>query len=105
MIAQQDLYFELHVDYATRRIALHGELDVAVASCLGTAVAHIQHSRSGEIVIDLADVTFMDAAGLGALVAARAAQHERGDRLTIDHAGAEVRRVFLTSRLAALLDD
>jgi anti-sigma B factor antagonist len=103
-VAQSDLYFDIKVDYASRRIAVEGEFDVATAPSLATAVARFQRAAPGDITVDLADVTFIDAAGLGALTAARAAQLERGDRLTVDRITAEVRRLFAIAQITDLLD-
>jgi anti-anti-sigma factor len=103
-VAPSDLYFDIKVDYASRRIAVQGEFDVATAPSLATAVAHFQRAARGDIIVDLADVTFIDAAGLGALAAARAAQQERGDWLTVDRPTAEIRRFFAIADIADLLD-
>jgi anti-anti-sigma factor len=102
-VTASPLYFDLHVDYATREIAICGEFDFGTAQCLATAVAGVQRAAAGDITIGLDDVTFIDAAGLGAVVEARAAQIDRGARLTVTGASADVRRVFSRGRLANLL--
>jgi hypothetical protein len=50
------LYFDLHLDYANRRIAVEGGLDVACAPNLATAVAALQHVAPGDITVDLNQV-------------------------------------------------
>lgn len=98
-----NLYFELHVDYETREIAISGEFDVATAQCLATAVAGIQRSATGDITIGLDDVTFIDAAGLGAVVSAKRTQVDRGAGLAVTGASSAVRRAFTHGQLAGLL--
>jgi anti-sigma B factor antagonist len=49
-------------------VALHGELDLATANGLVEALVEIAGST---LVVDLADLSFMDSSGIGALVGAR----------------------------------
>lgn len=98
------LYFDLHVDYRSRRIDVHGGVDIACSPNVATAVARLQRFAAGDITIDLGEVTFIDMSGLGVLVGARSAQTERGDRLLITGASPQVRRVFGLGALAGLFD-
>lgn len=97
------IYFDIHVDYSTRQIAVRGEFDVATAPCLATAVAAFQRAAVGDITINLDDVTFIDAAGLGAVVSAKCAQTATGARLNVTGASTNVRQAFDRGRLAELL--
>jgi anti-sigma B factor antagonist len=96
-------YFDLHVDYATREIAVSGEFDAATALCLATAITGFQRAKVGDITILLDDVTFIDAAGLGAVADAGVAQREHGARLGVTGANAKVRRMFNLGHLTGLL--
>ena len=96
-------YFDLRVDYATREIAVSGEFDAATAPCLATAIAGFHHAGPGDITIRLDDVTFIDAAGIGAVSNASKAQLGLGRRLSVTGATAKVRRVFGLGNLAGLL--
>ena len=49
-------------------VALHGELDLASADGLAEALVEMAGST---LVVDLADLSFMDSSGIGALVVAR----------------------------------
>jgi anti-sigma B factor antagonist len=49
-------------------VELHGELDLASADGLAAALVETAGST---LVVDLADLSFMDSSGIGALVAAR----------------------------------
>lgn len=53
-------------------IVVRGELDVASADeTLGAIIRAISETSYDRVLMDLADVTFMDAAGLGAVISAR----------------------------------
>jgi anti-sigma B factor antagonist len=52
-------------------IALSGELDLASAEDLDRAIRTCEETDIGGIVIDLADVSFIDSSGLSALLEAR----------------------------------
>jgi anti-sigma B factor antagonist len=49
-------------------VSLHGELDMASADGLAEALVEVAGST---VVVDLADLKFMDSSGIGALVVAR----------------------------------
>ena len=98
-----DVRFDLRVDYAVRRISLGGEFDIAVASNLATAVAAMQRRTTGDITIDVKEVHFMDAAGLGAIAGASNAQAARGAAVVVTSANASVRKLFTLGRLVELL--
>jgi anti-anti-sigma factor len=67
-------------DGATSRIIVSGEIDIATATQLQTALAPAHHAHAKKIVLDLQRVTFIDSSGLHALIGA----HEHwGDRLRI----------------------
>lgn len=78
-----------------------GELDVLSADELR---GHLRLAGDGHrrVVVDLAGVTFMDSAGLGALVSAHRAITERGGTLEVAGARGVVRQVITASRLDAL---
>lgn len=66
------------------RLAITGEIDLATAPALLEAVAGVLHSdRQPAIVLDLAEVSFLDSSGLGALLQARAEVLAAGGRLTL----------------------
>jgi len=85
---------------ATVRLA--GEVDLATADLLRTVLAaqttHAVQPR--RIDVDLAQVTFMDAAGLGVLVQAQRHAGRAGAALVVCNAHGIVRRVFDLTGLA-----
>lgn len=94
------LYFDLRVDYPARQIAVSGEFDVATARCLTTALAKFERSAVSDITIDLADVTHIDSAGVGALTRARSAIRGRGGRLAFSGGSAALRRLLAQADLS-----
>ena len=85
-------------------LALAGEVDMDAVDPLTSALEDAL-STPGPVgvVVDLAMVTFMDCAGIGALVAGRNAAAARGCGYTVVNPRRQVRRVLeLTGALTAL---
>lgn len=81
-------------DADTITLVLRGELDVNQAHGLGTALAAAEVGQPRILQLDLADVTFIDAAGMRVLRdAGRRARRDERELLLIDPAP-PVRRVF-----------
>ena len=84
-------------------IRVGGEIDVFTAPLLQEAIlAQIQCRTS--TIADLADVTFMDASGVGMLIRADQLARRRGVRLTITHPTGPVARVLRLTRADRILD-
>lgn len=80
-------------------VGLSGEIDIATAASAREALD--EAARSGrDVLVDLREVTFMGAAGLGALVHARDALDRDGHRLTLCSPSALIARVLDVSGLA-----
>lgn len=62
---------------------LSGELDAFSAGQLRARLDDLTRNRAGDLVVDLADVTFIDAAGVAALVNTDAQLHANGARLVV----------------------
>jgi anti-anti-sigma factor len=61
---------------ATALVAFRGELDVAAAPAAGAALRAQLDAGARDVLVDLGQVTYLDCAGLSAIVgAARAADH------------------------------
>src|SRR5215469_12481263 len=56
-----------------------------------------------QIVIDLADLKFVDSMGLGALVRLYVSARQAGSRLRVEHLGKQVRNVMQITNLLPLL--
>lgn len=84
-------------------VELVGELEVseapALRDLLGAAIAGPQ----SRILVDLAQVTFIDSSGVGVLVGANRRADEAGARIGLAAANVGVRRVFELTRTDRVL--
>ena len=72
-----------------------GEIDIAAVASLRTSwLALADERRPDVIVVDLSEVTFMDVAGAGLLVALRNRQHVHGGRVHLRRVPAQVARLL-----------
>src|SRR4051794_34082391 len=82
------------VDYGTTTtMRLAGELDVTCGPVLGTLLSGVA-PLAGELVFDLSDVTFIDCAGVTALLTACRQAEARGGTLTLQHVPPLILRVI-----------
>ena len=97
-------FFSFDVSHHEGRhvVVLHGELDVVNAPSLRNALVEIAGST---VAVDISDLTFIDAAGLGAIVSARREIEESRNKLELLGARPGVRRTFAIAGLAHLLCD
>lgn len=101
MFAQIDV----REDDAACTVVVAGEVDLASAGELRTAIAGLTARRPERLVVDLGAVTFVDSSGLGAIAGGLRSQREHGGELKVVGAAAHVRRVFEISGLGELLAD
>ncbi len=80
-------------------VRLRGELDVATAPAFADALSQ----ANSEIVVDFADLTFVDATGLGLLAHASERAEQNGDHLIVVNATPWAQRLFQISGLDHLL--
>lgn len=80
-------------------VQVRGEVDLATAPALSEALAE----ANSDIVVDLAELTFMDASGLQVLAQAGKRAELDHDGLTVVHASPFVRRMFELTGLEDLL--
>ena len=84
-------------------VALHGELDLASADGLAEALVEIAGST---LVVDLADLSYMDSSGIGALVVARTRIRAKGlGELVVTRPTAIVQKVLEIVGLAGWIAD
>jgi anti-anti-sigma factor len=81
-----------------REIHVAGELDLAVAGQLADALERAATERD-EVMIDLGDCEFIDSTGIAAIVKAYRRAHERGGRVAVYGASAQVRRILAVTGL------
>jgi anti-anti-sigma factor len=96
MPADSALRLRSHLRGATLEVTVSGELDMSAAFKLETELDRLLAAPDTQtVVLDLAEVTFIDSAGLGTLLALR----ERAKQLGID---LEIARV--SDRVQRILD-
>jgi anti-anti-sigma factor len=99
--AQHNVRLSVRIDRQERLVALAGELDFAAVPLLFDGLARF--GKPGDIIIDLSELTFIDAAGLGAAVHVRNTQLANGFDLHIVRANPLITRVFRLGGLSQLL--
>ena len=75
-------------------LGIVGELDMATADTLRSALEAIDRTDSDRVVVDLEHVTFIDSSGLLALLNTRDRLAERNIRLLISNPRPQARRLF-----------
>jgi anti-sigma B factor antagonist len=85
---------------ATTVVAAEGELDVATYEAFRDELLAV---ASGDVVVDLSRVTFIDSMTLGAIVQASKRAAGRGDRLTVVASDPHTRKVIEVTGLARIL--
>ncbi|TVP66527.1 MAG: anti-sigma factor antagonist [Nitriliruptor sp.] len=95
-------------------VTLSGQLDVATAPDLRQALQEAQYAGAHRVVVDLADLQFLDSFGLGVLVGALRRARLHGGRLVLAGANGRIREILevtgldrtfqLTDDVAAVVD-
>jgi anti-sigma B factor antagonist len=80
-------------------VVVRGEIDLATSPQLRQALSEAIDGGSMDVVVDLAEVGFIDATGVGALIAAVNQAQRVGRRLTLRAPSHAVRRVLEIVRL------
>jgi anti-sigma B factor antagonist len=75
-------------------VCLGGELDVGAAPQLTAVLDDLLEVGCGRIVVDLRNVTFLDSAGVHALVSGHRSAERRGGALSLVRGPHHVQRVF-----------
>jgi anti-anti-sigma factor len=92
----------VRVEYGdTPELVVYGELDVMTAPRLHEALRKIIAEAPSGIIVDLANVTFLDSSGLSVLVVAHRHLTENGATLRLVAVPDAVRRVFTLAGLDA----
>jgi anti-anti-sigma factor len=78
----------------TAFVAFRGELDIAALPCVDATIDALLDSGVRDLLVDLERVTYLDAAGVGALVRAAHVAHARGAREYVFRARGRPREVL-----------
>lgn len=82
---------EICVGKSLRRVRLSGEVDISCANSLASTPVLCGDTS---VEVDVTDLGFIDAAGIGALIAARNRLERKGRQFTVTGAQGIIRRVF-----------
>jgi anti-sigma B factor antagonist len=80
-------------------VSVGGEIDLGTAAELGDHLVTAMQDAGPDLVLDLADVSFMDSTGLKVLLAAHQRLQRVGGHLALAAAGRSVRRVLTVTGL------
>ena len=80
-------------------VAFEGEVDIATAVSVSAQLHALLEAGAREVLVDLSKTRFIDSAGIGVLVDAAYAAHERGGRLYVFRAAPQPRRAIELARM------
>ncbi|WFE53227.1 STAS domain-containing protein [Micromonospora sp. WMMD1155] len=99
-----DLSIDTTHDGPVVRLRLHGEIDMATTGLVHDAViAALTSDSVREVLLDFADLTFIDSSGMGTLVACQRAIAVRDGTLRLQNLSPFVRRQLFAAGLLGLL--
>jgi anti-sigma B factor antagonist len=106
MHADQRDPLEIEVQNSEERtlVTVSGELDASTAAGLYDTLAELEVTDAHNVVLDLAQVTFMDSTGLAVIVTEHKRLAHSDGKLTIFSPPSSVRRLFEITGLTTLLD-
>jgi anti-sigma B factor antagonist len=81
-------------------LSVAGELDVANADQFRAELRDTLARSDGSVVVDFADLAFIDSSGIGVLVGASKQAAERGGTVRVEHVDHAPRKVFEITGLA-----
>jgi anti-sigma B factor antagonist len=84
-------------------IAVAGELDLATAPLLGATFHRLNSAQRLHVHLDLSGVSFCDAAGLNAFLAADRLLRASSGRLTLIRPSPQIRRLLTITKLEQIL--
>jgi anti-sigma B factor antagonist len=88
---------------AVRRFPLRGDLDLATVPDLQKELDVLFDATDDDIVLDCADLTFIDSTGIGLVVHALRALEVQGRRCTVENLNERCRRPFVILGLSEVL--
>jgi anti-anti-sigma factor len=85
------------------RVKVSGEIDIAAAPALATALATAAHDAE-QVIVDLSDVTFIDSTGLHVILTAQDELRQSSARLVLIPGPSQVQRLFEITGVANRLE-
>jgi anti-sigma B factor antagonist len=80
-------------------VAMHGEIDFSRSPDLRVELLALLNTKPRKLVLDLADVPYMDSSGVATLVEALTVQRKTGNKLVLCNLQPKVRGIFEIARL------
>ena len=102
--SQKPLTFEIERDGETAVVKCHGRLVWGQTEALYGDVKLLL-PQTKELVLDLADLTFVDSSGLGVLVRMYVAARSAGCQLSLLHLGQQLRNLLTMTNLTNVLHE
>ena len=99
--SEKVLSFEIERDGDTAVVKCHGRLVAGTTEELYQEVKHLL-PQAKVIVVDLADLTYVDSTGLGMLVRLNASTRKLGCELKLLHLGKQLRNVLKLTNLLSV---
>jgi anti-sigma B factor antagonist len=84
-------------------MTLAGELDLVSAPRLRNAIASLRGEDTDDVIVDLADLTYIDSVGIGLLVASRRRLDAEGRSFSVRNPAPQVRRLLEITGLVEYL--
>lgn len=88
----------------TVTVALHGEVDVLTVDQVRVALSEAIAGRPEQIVVDLADLSFIDSTGLGALIFGFQRARDAGIAFRLARPSTNVHQVLVLSGLLEVVE-
>jgi anti-sigma B factor antagonist len=88
----------------TVTVALHGEVDVATVDQVRVALADAIAGRPRALVVDMADLSFIDSTGLGALIFGFQRCRDQGITFRLANTSRGVRQILVLSGLIEVVE-
>ncbi len=85
-------------------VRLHGEIDVQNVDQVRVCLAEALESGPGAVVVDLAELSFIDSTGLGAIVFGFQRARDAGVRFQLTRPGPGVRQTLVLSGLLEVVE-
>lgn len=98
----------MHTEYFYREdecawdVKVDGEVDVATAPELRTLLRELYEKKAGDIVLDMAELRYMDSTGLGVLIGAYGRMQEQGNRILIQNPRGHIQKLLQITALDKL---
>jgi anti-sigma B factor antagonist len=85
-------------------VSLRGEIDLVTAPALTALLDEVVDERPSRVVVDMAEVGFLDSSGLSALVHARNRLHDQDGRLAVRAPSPALRKLLALTHLYDIIE-